>query len=425
VMVDEASMVDLALMAKLVRALPPEARLILLGDKDQLASVEAGAVLGDICDTGNTHPFSGRPCEELGSAPAGANALDSSFPLPQGEGQGEGKTSLEAPSPRPSPPCPGERDLFPGPNSTVLPAGAHQGTLEGAQSPGIGDCIVELRKSYRFGGASGIGAVSRTINAGDGSKAFDLLNDPGWKDVSWRELPRPEALAPSLRDVILQGFSSFLQAPNFPEMFAAFEAFRILCALRQGPYGVVALNRLVENTLNAARLIQPGQWYRGRPIMITANDYNLRLFNGDIGIIMPGDWAGVEAHADQRNPAQATPDHPARDAVAMESQSALYALFPAPGAAPRKFPPARLPAHETAYAMTVHKSQGSEFDEVLLLLSDRASPVLTRELLYTGITRARQRVSVWGRETVFRSAVASRIQRSSGLRDAIWGAGKT
>jgi len=168
----------------------------------------------------------------------------------------------------------------------------------------------------------------------------------------------------------------------------------------------VAINQLVESILREARLIQPGQWYRGRPLMIAANDYHLKLFNGDIGIILPDDRADAATEP---------------DAGRGELQPAMVAFFPSGDGPPRRFPPARLPAHETVYAMTVHKSQGSEFDEVLLLLSDRESPVLTRELLYTGVTRARRKVSLWGRAALLRSTVATRIQRSSGLRDAIWG----
>jgi exodeoxyribonuclease V alpha subunit len=129
--------------------------------------------------------------------------------------------------------------------------------------------------------------------------------------------------------------------------------------------------------------------------MITRNDYNLKLFNGDVGIILPDS----------------------------ESSRELRAYFPSEEGTIRKFPPLRLPEHETVYAVTVHKSQGSEFDNVLLLLPDVEAPVLTRELIYTGITRARERVAVWGKEEVFRAAVSRRIERTSGLRDALWTTG--
>lgn len=348
VIVDEASMVDLALMAKLVRAMPPEARLILLGDKDQLASVEAGAVLGDICGPG------GAP-------------------------------------------------------------------VEGSSPPDMAQCIVELRVSHRFGGDSGIGFLSRAIQEERGDRALDLLKGDRYQDIQWKELPEQEALARALRPVILKGYSDYLQAVTFEDRLSAFQGFRILCALRQGPYGVVEVNRLVETVLQEAGLIERGQWVVGRPVMITANDYHLKLFNGDIGFVLPDHVMqtpiparpGGLAEHDAPGAAWSRPDNPKHPSVAV--------FFPSAEGPPRRFLPARLPAHETVYAMTVHKSQGSEFHEVVLLLADRESPVLTRELLYTGITRARGRVSVWGREDVFRAAASSRVQRHSGLRDALWG----
>jgi exodeoxyribonuclease V alpha subunit len=174
-------------------------------------------------------------------------------------------------------------------------------------------------------------------------------------------------------------------------MFALFNRFRVLCALREGPYGAKALNFLIERILRKEGLLKrDGRWYPGRPVMVTKNDYSLRLFNGDVGIALPG------ADGEPR------------------------VFFPSAGGGFRKFPPSRLPEHETVFAMTVHKSQGSEFDEVLLLLPDRDSPVLTRELVYTGLTRAKETVAVWGREDVFLRAVSRRIERASGLRDILW-----
>jgi exodeoxyribonuclease V alpha subunit len=150
---------------------------------------------------------------------------------------------------------------------------------------------------------------------------------------------------------------------------------------------------MLERIFRERKLIRgEGRWYQGRPILINRNDYNLRLYNGDIGVVLPD--PGV--------------------------QGELRAFFPAPEGSLRKFHPLRLPEHETAYALTVHKSQGSEFDRVLLILPDRDSPVLTRELLYTGLTRARESVQVWGQEKVFQDAVSRRTIRMSGLRDALW-----
>ncbi len=338
VVVDEASMVDLALLSKLAQAVSPEARLILLGDKDQLASVEAGAVLGDICDTGKVHGYALRFCSALK------------------EIAGE-----EVPS--------------------------------SGDGPAMRDSIIQLRRSYRFGPASGIGEVSRAVNEGDGLRAIELMKTGSYGDIRWKDLPGAGGLPARLRDPILTGFSTYLQEPDPAKAFELFNRFRILCALREGPYGVRDLNVRVEEALrNEGVLGREGRWYRGRPVMITRNDYNLRLFNGDVGITLPDPQAGNE----------------------------LRVFFPAADGSIRTFPPLRLPDHETVYALTVHKSQGSEFDRVLLILPDRESPVLTRELIYTGITRAREGVEIWGREEIFRAAVSRRIERASGLREALW-----
>jgi len=342
VVIDESSMVDLALLSKLVQAIPPDARLILLGDKDQLASVEAGAVLGDICDTGNIHGFSKPFCDAVERL-AGENIVSSP---------------------------------------------------DGSDKQGPSDCIIHLQKNYRFGVTSGIGAVSRAVNDGDNAQALTLLREGNYPDIHWQELPRPDALPRALRDLIVNGFTGYLKATDPGEIFDLFNRFRILCALREGPFGVSALNLLVEQVLKGEGVIKrDNRWYRGRPVLITRNDYNLKLFNGDIGIILPDPAANNEHRA----------------------------FFQAADGTLRKFPPLRLPEHETVYAMTVHKSQGSEFNEILFLLPDRDSPVLTRELIYTGITRARERVEIWGKEEVFCTAISKRIERTSGLRDALWG----
>jgi exodeoxyribonuclease V alpha subunit len=356
VIVDEASMVDLALMAKLVSALPDHARLILLGDKDQLASVEAGAVLGDICNTARPSDLSDRPRRITRN--------------------GNSDTGLT------SPPAPDQSSML--------------------------DCIVELRRSYRFGEDSGIGALSRAVRDGDGALAMALLRKDSHADIEWMDLPGPDALSRSMKAAVVRGFTPFLKASTLQEMSEAFERFRILSALRKGPFGAAALNGLVEDTLWAEGLIERGAWYVGRPIMITRNDYNLKLYNGDIGFIVPA--GGGDAG---RLPHHGSP-------VELAGTREMRAAFPVKDGPPRTFPAPGLPEHETVYATTVHKSQGSEFDEVHLVLPDRESPVLTRELLYTGITRARKKVVLWAREEVFRAAISMRVERSSGLRDAIW-----
>jgi len=339
--IDEASMVDLPLMSKLVQALPLQSRLILLGDKDQLASVEAGAVLGDVCDTGNRHGFSKHFCDDI--------------------------------------------EIVAGYNIHELSGGDDE--------PGLQDCIVELRKSYRFGSEGGISMVSRAVNEGADDRAAVLLNEDKFKDISWAKLPALDELPAALREMVVQGFKDYLKVHDPREIFSLFNDFRILCAVREGPYGIVTINRIAEQILSEENLIRPEErWYEGRPIMITRNNYDLHLFNGDVGVILTDPMIANE-----------------RRAFFMDADGKL-----------RKFHPLRLPEHETVYAMTVHKSQGSEFNRIALILPDRPSPVLTRELVYTGITRARESVILYSTEEIFRAAVSRRIERTSGLRDALW-----
>jgi exodeoxyribonuclease V alpha subunit len=250
---------------------------------------------------------------------------------------------------------------------------------------------VMLVRSYRFGPASGIGLLARAVNAGDFESALACLRDESLTDVNWR--PAGEQELPELAGRIIDGFRPYLEAATPGEAFAAFGQFRVLTGLRQGKTGAAGLNEWMERQLARAGLIERGRgqaWYRGRPVMVTCNHYGLGLYNGDIGLALP------------------------------DSQGRLRVFFPAADGTLRSVAPARLPAHETAYALTVHKSQGSEFDEVLLLLPEQPSPVLTRELIYTAVTRARSRFELWGGEAVLMAAVSQPIRRSSGLRDLLW-----
>ncbi|ROR32559.1 exodeoxyribonuclease V subunit alpha [Inmirania thermothiophila] len=340
VVVDESSMVDVALMARLLDALPPHARLLLLGDKDQLASVEAGSVLADLCGPapGFTPGFADTLREATGQ------------PVPAG------------PSPAPGP---------------------------------LQDSIVLLRHSHRFRDDGGIGALARAVQSGDTAAVTAALRarDPA---VRWRDTPdlraRDEALARRAPALFEPALARARPGADPLDVLRAYTAWGVLCAHREGPAGARRINRVVEAALAGAGLVPPDRaWYPGRPVMVLGNDYTLRLFNGDIGVVLPDD------------------------------DGTLRVWFPAPdGGPPRAFAPARLPAHETVYAMTVHKSQGSEFARVLLILPERPTRVLTRELLYTGITRAREAVEVWGPAEVVAAAAATPTRRSSGLRDALW-----
>lgn len=348
-LVDEASMVDLALMAKLVDAVPPSARLVLLGDKNQLASVEAGAILGDVCSTDARPGYSPQFRQEL---------------------QG----------------LVGER---------ALPPDSREAGL-----PGIGDCIVELVHSYRFSAEGGIGGLARAVNRGDAEATVRALGEPIPSDrvgadagaVALVRLSDEDDLASVLRPAVLEGFSGLLRSREPEERLAALGRFRLLSPHRQGRYGVLALNRLVEELLSRVGLISTRDvWYDGRPVIVTENDHQLELYNGDVGFV----------HRDPHGHTRV--------------------VFGTAGGGLRWLAPARLPPHETVFAMTVHKSQGSEFDRVALTLPAAVSPVLTRELVYTAITRARRQIVVYGTAEVLEEAVRRRIDRASGLREALWG----
>ena len=320
VVVDEASMIDVALMAKLFAAVPPTARLVLLGDKDQLASVEAGSILGDIC----------------------AAVLDGA----------------------------------------------------GAENNPLARCVVRLTESFRFSSHEGIGALAGAIHAGKAEEATSLCQQ-GSADVSL--LPPLVHGDPShpLAEMILAGYRSFLEAASPFAALTLFERFRLLCAHRTGPMGVSSLNRYAEKVLSLHRLIEPsgpgGPWYKGRPVLIQANSYPLRLFNGETGILWPGeDGEGLKAFFFSEN----------REGV-------------------RSYSLRQLPAHETAFAMTIHKSQGSEFDRVALVLPGEDSVLLSRELLYTGISRARRQVALVGRPQEIEAAVGRRVERASGLGEKL------
>ncbi|GGY95651.1 exodeoxyribonuclease V subunit alpha [Pseudoduganella plicata] len=355
--VDEASMVHLEMMASLLAALPPHARLILLGDKDQLASVEAGAVLGDLC----------------------AEAEDGNY-------------------------AEGTVDYVRAATGEEIPE--HYRTRDGGA---LAQSIVMLRQSRRFGGP--IGALALAVNRGDADEARAVLRagpaEHGDR-VHWIEGARPAdvlALAIDGRPGAPQGYRDYLTLVKegplawgtdyqawVRAVLRRFEGFRLLCAVRAGEWGVSGLNEAIEQRLDSARLIRRrGEWYVGRPVMVTRNDYATGVYNGDIGLTLP----------DPLRP------------------GSLRVWF-ADGDAIRSVLATRLRDVETAFAMTVHKSQGSEFTHTAMVLPREVNAVLARELVYTGITRAREFFTlVSPNPAVLGQAIAERTQRASGLREAL------
>lgn len=329
--VDEASMVDLPLMYRVLDALPATARVVLLGDRDQLASVEAGHVMGDLCH--------GRGGDAYGPETAARLARITGLELPRG-------------------------------------------------SAGFADQVVLLRHSYRFSAAGGIGRLAAAVNGGDAAGAVAVLEDAGAEGAAW---PHLDAAARYrwLADFAARHFGD-LAAAGPGEALERLARARVLAALREGPWGVTELNRRLAVPLQGARSRPDDPWFPGRPVMVTRNDYDLGLYNGDLGIALAG-------------------------------EAGLRVWFRQADGGLRAVAPARLPAVETALAITVHKSQGSEFDEVCLVLPEQPSPVVSRELIYTGITRARRHFTLLAGGEALGRGIEERVERTSGLRERLWG----
>jgi exodeoxyribonuclease V alpha subunit len=372
--VDEASMIDLEMMANLLDALPPHARMVLLGDKDQLASVEAGAVLGDLCR----------------DAEAGLYSPHTQAWLEAVSGEDLSKSALQ------------------------------QGD---AQQHPLAQQVVMLRHSRRFVQGSGIGQLSRLVNQQQVQAARALLAARSHGDLFAVALKGEQDRA--LERLLLDGHGQGDQGPQGYRHYLgvmagqrpatsavlddpcwsrwarlvleAFDAFQLLCAVRKGPWGVEGLNRRITSALFDAGLIESDQhWYEGRPVLMTRNDYGLGLMNGDIGIALK---------------------LPERDGAEPGKQVLRVAFARNYGSGGVRFVlPSRLNDVETVYAMTVHKSQGSEFAHTALILPEALNPVLTKELIYTGITRAKHWFSlIEPRQGVFEEALRRKVKRLSGL----------
>jgi exodeoxyribonuclease V alpha subunit len=258
-----------------------------------------------------------------------------------------------------------------------------------------------LNRSYRFGQESGIGTLARLVNQGRGGEALALLKDGAHQDIAWRTITASDIRSSFASTAVdrLRCYFESVRSNNDPQkIFDIFNQFRVLCAHRRGLSGVIALNRMIEGVLEDEHLVASHEtWYAGRPVMITRNDYNLRLFNGDVGITLP------DPHA---------PGH-------------VKVFFPGADEGLRAFAPSRVPEHETVYAMTIHKSQGSQFGAAAIVLPPPDSRILSRELLYTAVTRAQRTLVLAGSEASIRAAVARPVARASGLGERLWGRGQS
>ncbi|MBX3667267.1 MAG: exodeoxyribonuclease V subunit alpha [Rhodocyclaceae bacterium] len=345
IVVDEASMLDVALATRLADAVRPDARLVLLGDKDQLAAVEAGAVFAELC------------AEPVWPAARWLELAD------------------------------------------LTGTGAAAPAAGGSGNAALAGKVVFLTESWRFPAHSGIGRLAAALREGDADTAKQAIDAANPAELLWLQDDRSAPLRevePKLLELMLARYRAYAQSvretPSDPaRLFRAFEMFRVLCAVYAGAQGVDALNTLLERHMRAAiaHAADPGlpsAWYPGRPVLILSNDYGLGLFNGDIGICMPAEAQGL------------TVQFPRRDGS--------FAAFA----------PARLPEHASAWAMSVHKAQGSEFDHACVVLPDPTSPVLTRELVYTAITRARKVLTLAGSEAALSAACQRPTRRASGLR---------
>ncbi len=331
--VDEASMIDLPMMARLLTALPENARIILLGDRDQLASVEAGNVLGDITGHGQPICYATAQVQTLATL-TGAPAV-------------------------------------------ALPASE--------TAPPVASAIGLLRTSYRFDAGSGIGQLAQRVNQGEAEAALALLRDDPSGQLVWHENNEQSICSDALQWAVQQ-YIAYLHCDEVDAALHIFEQIRVLCALRSGPFGVDEVNRTIGERLRVRGLIEAGDEFHGKPVMVTVNDYETELYNGDIGLL----WR--------------------------DGRGELRAWFRTADGQLRDIPLRSLPEHVPAWALTVHESQGSEFEQVLLVLPFEAvTPLLSRELIYTGITRARSQLHISASAPALLQGCRERVRRSSGL----------
>ena len=338
VIIDEASMIDLPMMARTFDALADDARIVLIGDKDQLHSVESGMVLGDICGARSCAELSRARCQLL--AEVGINNLPA-FSMPGGR---------------------------------------------------IADHIIYLEKSHRVQDDGGISALAAAVNNGNVEAAFQKMLAPEQPNLSL--LPHDATrLDTLLREHAVPSCKETMQANTPLIALERMAETGVLCALRHGRTGAIRVNAQVENLLRDDGVIPQGQtYYHGRPLMIVENSSHQRLHNGDHGLVLTDKNNATAVYFASEN---------SEDGVRVISHT-------------------RLPRHETFYAMTIHKSQGSEYSTVIIVLPEADSPILSRELLYTAITRARNRVIILANNEQLRRCIEKRSVRQSGLQEMFW-----
>lgn len=335
--VDEASMIDMRLMALLSESLEDNCRLILLGDRFQLASVAPGAVFGDICKRG----------QQIHYSKSYKNILDKFF------------------------------------NTNSISNYFTETDFS------FSDCITELKKSYRFSDDSGIKKISDSIKD-QNYNLFNKILDFEKTEVQFLKITNFGEVKSVLEEYAQKYYLNLLTCKDPLQNFQEFSKFMILSPLREGRFGVKNINEIIEKKLfDIKKYRHNKEWYNGRPVMIQKNDYKNELFNGDTGICM-------------------------------EDDSSLKVFFPLSSKQYRKIHPVRLNDYETVFAMTVHKSQGSEFDNILLILPDDYSEILTKELLYTAVTRAKKKVIICGSKNILKFCINNSVSRSSGLFNKLW-----
>jgi len=337
VIVDESSMIDVALFAKLLDAIGPETKLILLGDKDQLASVEAGSLFGDLCKTQSG----------LEVLSAGTTQLIN---------------SLISDS---------RRQI---PLDYVLKESPHV----------LAEHIIELKRSHRFTSYHGIGKFSKAIIRNDVSALQEYLQNNTDEQVTIDTKYDAEIF-----EQFVEGYADYIKEPDIKKALRKLNQLRVLCAVREGEQGLYSLNTSIENYLRKKKLItKNSEYYENRPIIVTRNYYSLGLFNGDVGIIRADENGVLKAWFE-------------------DSNNELKSVFPG-----------YVAESETVFAMTIHKSQGSEYDKVLVVLPDNVNiQILTRELLYTAVTRAKSKVIVQASEAVILHTAEGVVERASGIME--------